>query len=552
MPIICRPFTASGARGRDLLTVLVHFGWRLDALVPRDALTELDGGDRLNTYVVASVGTFAASPDVVQCLRGTDNDNNAGDLSASTSSYTEGRVLYEQKCSPYASTRVVEGSASPSWNEVLAIPLPAGWSEASPEMQQRSDQGKSTGSSSAAAAATPEARYLSLKLELVERGASHQEDFLLGTCVLPLAHLECQLQQSRLALAFPPVDSKTPSTGCIYVSLHASPRSQASSLEQVEVMVESFTPVVVTGSEDEGLPPDCTSLATAINFNAAGGVKSPLVDKLEDCFTLLQDGQSLDVPYSATINAPNADSTLGVTPSSASATGSASGVYEWFFPFNFAVPVESNQDTSAAVVNIALFKTSAVPHNLIGCGHLDLSAASVQAVKRDGSPLRQTVIPIELYGDSSRVLGHIALRLRWWSTAAWKAFVDDTPARRVVCTNRWKRLPRPTPTWMGALLRGMNRHPVASICDSGGVSSILAELLAESSSSGESNHGPEHASSTQAQQPPHPSSTTQHCSKESAETNALLRDQLAHLQAEGTAQRVQIERVRHFPSKRRT
>ncbi|KAG6591122.1 uncharacterized protein IUM83_11272 [Phytophthora cinnamomi] len=46
-----RPFTASGARGGDLLAVLVHFGRHLDALVPKDARTELE---RLNTYVVAS------------------------------------------------------------------------------------------------------------------------------------------------------------------------------------------------------------------------------------------------------------------------------------------------------------------------------------------------------------------------------------------------------------------------------------------------------------------------------------------------------------------
>ncbi|KAE9343367.1 hypothetical protein PF008_g9717 [Phytophthora fragariae] len=499
-----RPFTASDARGGPLLTVLVHFGRHLEALVPEVALAELDGGERLNTYVVASVDT---SPDLRR------EPDNTQPVSASTSSCTEGRVLYEQRCSPYASTRVVEGATWPSWNEVLAIPLPAGWSEPSPAKRQRPDQAEPTEAAEAdAVVAAPESRHLSLKLELVQRGASHQEDFLLATCVLPLVSLlECQLQQTRFALAFPPVDATLTSipTACLYVSLHVSPRHQVSSLEQVEIMVESFTPVVVTGSEDEGLPPDCTSLATVINLHAHAGTNSPLFEKLEDHFTLLRDGQSLAAPNSVTINA---DSMLGVTSWSSSATGSASGVYEWFFPFNFAVPVESNQDTSAATVNIALFKTSTVPHKLIGRGHLNLSSAPAQAVTKDGSPLRHTVIPIELHADSSRVLGHIALRLRWWSAAAWKAFVDDTAARRVICTNRWKRLPRPTPAWMGALLRGLNRHPIASICDSGGVSSVLAELLADSSSNGESKQSPE---------------------------------QLTHLQAEGTSQRLQIERLQN-------
>ncbi|KAE9034161.1 hypothetical protein PR003_g8973 [Phytophthora rubi] len=533
-----RPFTASDARGGPLLTVLVHFGRHLEALVPGVALTELDGGERLNTYVVASVD---ASPDLVQ---GADS---IPPVSASTSSCTEGRVLYEQRCSPYASTRVVEGAAWPSWNEVLAIPLPAGWSEPSPAKRQRPDQAEPTEAAAAEADAVvvaPESRHLSLKLELVQRGASHQEDFLLATCVLPLVSLlECQLQQTRFALAFPPVDSPLASsnqipTACLYVSLHVSPRHQVSSLEQVEIMVESLTPVVVTGSEDEGLPPDCTSLATVINLHAHAGINSPLFEKLEDHFTLLRDGQSLAAPNSVTINA---NLMLGVTPWSSSTTGSASGVYEWSFPLNFAVPVESNQDTSAAAVNITLFKTSTVPHKLIGRGQLNLSSAPVT---KDGSPLRHTVIPVELQADSSRVLGHIALRLRWWSAAAWKAFVDDTAARRVICTNRWKRLPRPTPAWMGALLRGLNRHPVASICDSGGVSSVLAELLADSSSNGESKQSPEQVS-MQAQQLPHLDPTTQNCSTESAETNALLREQLAHLQAEGTSQRLQIERLQN-------
>ncbi|GMF47539.1 unnamed protein product [Phytophthora fragariaefolia] len=512
----------------------------------------------LSSYVVASVGDFAAAPDLVQCRRGADT--GVGDVA---NSVAEGRVLYEQACSPYASTRVVEGGTSPSWNEVLAIPLPPGWSEPSPDKQQRRERGDATGAgAAAAAAAAAEAvdvaviaadTHLGLKLELVERGASHQEDFLLATCILPLINIGCQLQQARFGFAFPPVDSKGTlglvPIACIYVSLHASPRDQISNWEQVEIMVESFTPVVITGSEDEGLPPDCTSLATAIHLETNTTTNPPNVHMgklgvLENLFTLLHDGQALALSNVTTGNVSGADAMLGVTPLSSSATGSASGIYEWFFPFNFAVPAESNQDTCAATVNIALFKFSTSPHKLIGRGHFNFSSAPSQTVKKDGSPLRHTVIPIELDEGNSRILGHIALRLRWWSATAWKSFVDDSPSRRVICTNRWKRSPRPIPTWMGALLRGLNRHPVASICDSGGVSSILAELLAESSShgDGESKQDSEHVSMENPQQH-HPNSIAQSHSKESGDTIALLREQLAHLQAEGTAQRLQIERL---------
>jgi hypothetical protein len=513
------PFTASDTRGGDLLTVLVHFGRHLDALANGEGDGELDGPDpgdyKLNTYVVAAVGAFAGSRDRVQCRR-------AGDLRAQEpcSPALESRVLYEQKCSPYAVTRVVEGGASPSWNEVLAIPLPAGWG----------DQLDTT----AAEAGTP----LALRLELVERGASHQEDFLLATCVIPLAHTGCQLQQRRLALAFPSEATLTQaSSACIYVSLYATPPRQVSGagpLEQVEITVESFTPVVATGSEDEGLPLDCASLAALIHLRADDGAKSSIFDPVEEfalienLFTHVQDDQTL----------PEAPATgskqVGVTPSCSSTTGSASGVYDWFFPLGFALAAGNNQDASAAAVEIALFKTSSAPRELVGRGQLQLTAATAQRATKDGAPLRHTVIPIALDGDN--LLGHLAVRLRWWDAAAWSAFVDGIPARRVVCTNRWKRSPRSTLAWMGALLRGLNRHPVASICDAGGVSGVLAELLAHSS--GEQN--PQDV--LLVQQHTHPA--TQVTSKATSDTSPLLTEQLAHLQAEGTAQRHQIDRVR--------
>ncbi|GMF19838.1 unnamed protein product [Phytophthora lilii] len=548
---------ATHAVSGDLLTILVHFGRNLDTLVPRDSQTELDGVDgsaaskeRLNSYVVASVGNFASPPDVVQCRRGGDVDKD--DLSASTHSFQEGRVLYEQTCSPYAATRVVEDSTSPSWNEVLAIPLPPGWSVLS---QRATNQGESTITAQAERGADAGANSnVALKVELVERGASHQEDFLLATCLLPLAKIPCQLQQTRFAFAFPAVDTKsTPDhlpAACIYLSLHASSRGQDYSIdtmEQVEIVVESFTPVVVTGSEDEGLPLDCTSLAAVVNLRTDGDSNTSLLEPvenfgvLENHFIVLHDGQEPTVTSFAADNVLRADVKLGgITPSASSITGSASGVYKWFFPFSFVLPAKSNKNMDTSVVDIALFKASVKPHKLIGRGHLKLSSAP--AVMKDGLPLRHTVIPMALEGDTSRVLGHFALRLRWWEAPAWKAFVADIPARRVVCTNRRKRSPRPTLVWMGALLRGLNRHPVTSICDAGGVSGILAELLTESPTDRDTKPTLQHL---QRQQQQTQKVTTHNNDRDYTDTSALLREQLAHLQAEGTAQRHQIERLQN-------
>ncbi|ETK79430.1 hypothetical protein L915_14714 [Phytophthora nicotianae] len=542
-----RPFSASDERGGDLLLVLVHFGRNLDALVTKDVSTKLNGttiaGDQLNTYVVASVGVFTGCSNLVQCRRG--DATRAADTSTLP---LEGRVLYEHKFSPYAATRVVEASTSPSWNEVLAIPLPTGW-------PQTINQQLGGAGGRAGVAITEDTKRLALKLDIVERGDSHQEDFLLGTCILPLANVGCQFQQTHYAFAFPPNDTKSPldhtAGTCVYVSLDAACRGpvlSTSSLEHVEITIESFTPVVVTGHEDEAEALDCTSLGVLVNFHADESTNSSQMKPveaygvLENHFTFLHDGQALDT---ATIDMSVRKTKLvGITPSSSSATGSASGVYEWFFPFSFTLGAGSYQDFTSTAVNIALFNTSSLPHKLVGRGQLQLASPKAQGAKKDGSPLRYTVIPITSSADCSRVHGHIALRLRWWDTAAWSAFIGDIPARRVVCTNRWNRLPRPTIAWMGALLRGLNRHPVASICDAGGVSGVLAELLAKSSSREEYKRNLPRLQDQQHQQH-HQTSPTRLNSIETDDTRALLREQLAHLQAEGTAQRLQIERLQN-------
>ncbi|KAF4043518.1 hypothetical protein GN244_ATG04124 [Phytophthora infestans] len=127
---------------------------------------------------------------------------------------------------------------------------------------------------------------------------------------------------------------------------------------------------------------------------------------------------------------------VGIAPSSSSTTGSASGVYEWLFPLSFALGATTCQDFLAKAVSIALFNTSSVPYKLAGRGQFHLVSAVAQGSRKDGSPRRHTVLPIAPSGDNCRVLGHVDLRLRWWDTAAWSAFINDIPARRVVCTNR--------------------------------------------------------------------------------------------------------------------
>uniref|UniRef100_K3XC91 Uncharacterized protein n=1 Tax=Globisporangium ultimum (strain ATCC 200006 / CBS 805.95 / DAOM BR144) TaxID=431595 RepID=K3XC91_GLOUD len=78
---------------------------------------------------------------------------------------------------------------------------------------------------------------------------------------------------------------------------------------------------------------------------------------------------------------------------------------------------------------------------------------------------------------------------------------------------------------MGALLRGLKRHPVSSFYDEGGLSSVLAGFLTTSST-------PKDDEKRHTDEPAQPN----------GEIHALLVSQVTHLQAESTAQRQQIER----------
>lgn len=531
-----RPFSASDGRGGDLLTILVHCGRHLESLVvPESQAQPRPVGSTessLNTYVVATVGHFATSPKIAVCSSGHSGEDDDGSARDSP------RVFYDQRCSPYAATRVIEGSESPMWNELLAVPLPSKWNEVPPQKQEDVGQQEFRTASQERVV-----MHLALKLELVERGSSHQEDFLLASCVLPLTKSGCHLQQKRFAIAFPSVHTGVLSPqrpqASIQVSLYASSREFASNgapSEHIEITVESFMPGIVTGCEEKEALHDYTGLAALVSLHAEPEMcyDGDRRETVENYFDQLSDGQILQDSNLLVSEHEDSKSTYlaGITPSSQSASGSSSGVYEWFFPLSLTLHASPNAVKS--VVDIALFVTSSIPNKLLGRGRLDLSSA--QAVRKDGSSIRHTVIPVVLDVGNSRTLGHLALRLRWWNSQAWKDFVEDTPARRIVCTNRRMRSPRRPLAWMGALLRGLNRHPVASFCDAGGISGVLAEFIADSSAA-------EGKQRNQLEQEQQKSSMPVNSVDPVDANRVLLREQLSHLQTEGVAQRHHIERL---------
>lgn len=482
----------------------VHCGEHLDALAATAP----------SSFVVASVGAFATPNDCIACYSSSKSATEAattrsisGGLDDSTAAAD---VLYTHRYSPFAATRVVERSSAPAWNELLVLALPF------------------------------EHQALALKLELVQRSASQQEDFLLAAAVVPLELVACDHEQVRLALQFPaPYATPSPDADAaprLFVSLYGSTRDCAAPAltDRLEVLVEQFVPVTTSDGP--------AALTAAV---AVGTVSNGLLEheQLSQLFTLCE--------HTSRIGASPAAGSSGVTPSaSRQRRGSdADGAFAWHYPLVFE-RAPSAPSADALEVAIALFDTtSEQPHIRVGSGQFALPShlradtdamTPVAALSRDARFAPSPPVPIyrePLTDDASRqLLGHVHVSVRWWSPGAWTAFARAAPSRRVVSSNRSVSKSRGLLAldWTGALLRGLNRYPVSSFCDDGGLSSVLATFLAASAPSA-------------ATEPSSGSSATGGGATD-AQVTAVLTAQLAHLQTESSAQREQIVRVRALAS----
>lgn len=517
------PFTASAARSGNLLAVHVHHGEHLNALLAHD-----DADGAISSFVIASVGPFgAASEHRVQCTPATATDDQE-----------EPTTLYTQHYSPFAATRVAENSRSPAWNELLALSLPF-------ERDPR----------------------LALRLELVQRGPSHQEDFLLATVVVPLQSVECEHRQVRLALQFCPLVSTVQhqTVPRIYVSLRETTRdcfksAQAVAADRMEVLVQRFVPSKAPSSsngDDGGGGPssnyESLALAVAVSPSAHG-----LPHDLTQLFTVVADQSQ--IPFYE----EQEPLTCGLTPSAVVANRSTATSFQWHFPLAFELPAQVSafsEKGDSRVVEIAFYDTSdALRQVRIGVATLPwtrlLRSADSTSVDWSGRSFALSP-PLAIHADAPHdttaeqdapaaagtragaLLGHLHASIRCWSASAWTQFMRETPSRRVVSSNRNIRKTHALVglEWMGALLRGLNRYPVSSFCDEGGLSSVLVGFLAASSqptgqaATADTNNGTN-------------TSGTHATGGLSAGASALVSAQVAQLQAETAAQRQQIERVR--------
>lgn len=397
--------------------------------------------------------------------------------------------LYNRRFSPFEATRVLEQSLSPAWNELLLAQLPSAWREKTQQSSASYSQ-------------------LGVKLELVQRGASQQEDYLLATAVLPLWTIACHQQQIRLALQFQLLT--------VFVSLRETSSSQESPCQRLEIVIQSFQ--IETSSESQP-----NSLALFLHSPSATGDGDRSAPLFTQAFQTVQHGYSFSTEQQE-------HSRLSALTPSASAPSEASTRFEWLFPFVFELTETQQTALVHGELSVTLFDTSASTH-AVGQGRLQLSTEA----RATNGVATSFNAPIYNLSDSTRVLGHLQGSVRSWNQLAWQRFMANAAARRIVCTNRRdrKRDPLLALQWMGALARGLNRHPLSSFCDEGGISGILNLLLA--SPQEETKAAEALANATAAN-----NATEQN----GAAINTLLKDHISRLQQDLLEKRQQIERVR--------
>ncbi|DAZ94757.1 TPA: hypothetical protein N0F65_011573 [Lagenidium giganteum] len=404
------PFAADDARHRHTFLVHVHFGQSLQALLPLNSPPP-------NTFVVATVGEFARSR-AVECH------------AVAMSEWLE---PYERQYSPFAATRIVDKSFAPCWNELLVLPEPSGTTTTP------SNDGDAT------CALSP---TLALKLEVIVRDQSQQEDSLLASMIIPLSQMV--QQPSPLAIRLLST-SEADGAPTIFISISHSPVVANAPLDRLELLVQSFVPS--KEMDESKTDEDSEQFTVVISFGSPTHPPAPeALSKLISAFRAVGHGEE----NSLNTIGPRV---VGVTPS---CQWRRDGSSLWF-PLILAIDATSIED-----LYLWFFHNS----KLVGHGSLpQLEVAGLLSANLQ-TGAKSAPVAIRILSDTQEPAAHDGL-------ASWQEFISSRLERRVVCTNR-RNFKRPRqPEWMGAIIRGLNRCPIASLCDEGGVSGVVVGLFAE-------------------------------------------------------------------------
>ncbi|KAF0739552.1 hypothetical protein Ae201684P_015032 [Aphanomyces euteiches] len=415
-----RPFTASATS--DNLFACIHRAENLTTLANKAS----------STFVVLRVGRVLESSSMSEFWA-----CPSGEKHAYMTSYTQ-----------FAATRVVgENSFQTHFNELLVVNIPpsanqSGWG---------------------------------IRLDVVQRLVNEKDspdgDLLVAYAALPLEAFARNMERS-LALHFPtpglgksePVAfvtffRQTRSVSLQFeMSLKPSSRDNASSSLWHRL---EFTIDAITWPDRDTSIPEQTLAMVQLSTSALPA----LADVAQ-----LQPFQDIRSHHDVMRSLPattNESVYFRVTPSASPSTSFDGPILTWQYPMLFDFPAVP----TVCHVLVTLFTATRAGYKCMGqCGQpVVLTMPSSLGTRQSAPDIFITMTEptaLELTLRSS---------LRWWSGATWPSFRKE----RVVCTNRpgstsRKRTPQP---WMAAIVRGLNRHPISAVVDTGGIVGVIAAMF---------------------------------------------------------------------------
>ncbi|ETW00144.1 hypothetical protein H310_07552 [Aphanomyces invadans] len=390
-----RPFTASSSS--DTLFVCVHYAHHLEALAaaPPTAFIVCRVGRVLET---SNMSEFWASPH--------------GEKHAYSMAYTH-----------FASTRVVDCSFNPVFNELLVVSIP-------PRAMQEKDGG------------------WGIRLDLVQRpSATPGEDTLAAFAALPLEAVRPDTEVS-MTVEFPHQQQTCPDQAQIFVTLFRQRRDATMSPQwnRLELTVDAV-PAIHSSFKPEQTIAVVQLLPTSTKTIPLL-VESPLPFLTVRCHTDLVQAYESTNHYRVTPGGYVDDS-----------------MFAWRYPTLF----DFSSAPTAFCFHISLYAPKATP-SYVCVGSSSVTTFAVPT--RQGSKVPWPSILIRMSDAPWEVPLHGMLR--WWEGASWHDFRKE----RVVCTNRLhaNNHTRPVPQWMAAIARGLNRHPISTVVDTGGIVGVIAAM----------------------------------------------------------------------------
>ncbi|EQC28751.1 hypothetical protein SDRG_13435 [Saprolegnia diclina VS20] len=319
------------------------------------------------------------------------------------------RRVYDGLYTPFGATRVVEQSASPIYNEMIAANVPS-------SVRTRGVWG--------------------VVLEIIAKSLDGQ-DMLLAAVAMPVEYLPLDSEAS-MELQLPPASSAFAASASLLVTFFRTHLLRPP-LHRAELTLES----IGSNAMHPSLVDDKTRLRLEILDAGAAGT-----------------ARTVDAPLPAPV-VDSADALRSWQPISWRLTPGGrwdASAYHWQYPITFDCA------TLALRIQCSVYAPNLKGEMVCVGGSLPVTVSPPRATS---SEAKTTVgIPLQMHSAPYSLVLRASLRI-WTSD-------DSFRSERVMCTNRTILK---THAWMGAIARGLNRHPISSVVDTGGISGVVASLF---------------------------------------------------------------------------